>query len=357
MASYDTTKLTNLAALKSLAEKVKENCESIETRVGAINVPTRVGELTNDKGYQTSAEVNTAIQTAISKTGHASFKVVTALPEAAVAEDNVLYLYKNTESGFYDIYAKVTEGGTAKLLRIDDTTVDLSAYSTTAQIEAAYVKKDGSKVLSTNDYTTDDKKKLAGIEAGANNYTHPESAAGAKEAGLYKITTDTEGHVTGATEVVKADITALGIPERDTTYEDATIKKSGLMSADDKVKADAVTAFLGMKNFKGVINNEAEMTNAYEGGFHIGDWWLVAFNYGIPTCFGPNGFDVGTIIIAQKECEAGRGGMNWGDNFSLYAKIINPKNTATPAIFVPSGGREGQILKCNSEGFPIWADA
>lgn len=194
-SSYDTTKLTNLAALKSLAEKVKENCESIETKVSAIEVPTKVGELTNDKGYQTSAEVSAAIQAAISKTGHASFKVVTELPEATAAEDNVLYLYKNTESGYYDIYAKVTESGSAKLLRIDDTTVDLSAYSTTAQIEAAYVKKDGSKVLSTNDYTTAEKTKLSGIATGATKvaksttngnilindaqtvvYTHPTSA-------------------------------------------------------------------------------------------------------------------------------------------------------------------------------------
>lgn len=35
------------------------------------------------------------------------------------------------------------------------------------------VDKDGSKVLSDNNYTTEDKNKLAGIEKGANNYTLP----------------------------------------------------------------------------------------------------------------------------------------------------------------------------------------
>lgn len=57
-----------------------------------------------------------------------------------------------------------------------------------------------------------DKKKLDGVEAGANKYVHPTSAAGAKSAGLYKVATDAQGHVTGATVVTKSDITALGIP-------------------------------------------------------------------------------------------------------------------------------------------------
>lgn len=57
-----------------------------------------------------------------------------------------------------------------------------------------------------------DKKKLDGVAEGANKYTHPTSAAGAKASGLYKVATDAQGHVTGATAVTKADITALGIP-------------------------------------------------------------------------------------------------------------------------------------------------
>ena len=57
-----------------------------------------------------------------------------------------------------------------------------------------------------------DKKKLDGVAEGANKYVHPNSAAGAKASGLYKVATDAQGHVTGATAVTKADITALGIP-------------------------------------------------------------------------------------------------------------------------------------------------
>ena len=41
------------------------------------------------------------------------------------------------------------------------------------KLEGVFVKKDGSKVLSDNNYTTAEKTKLAGIATGANNYTLP----------------------------------------------------------------------------------------------------------------------------------------------------------------------------------------
>ena len=47
-------------------------------------------------------------------------------------------------------------------------------------------------------------------------YTHPTYTA--HSSGLYKITVDGTGHVSAATAVAKADITALGIPGQDTTY-------------------------------------------------------------------------------------------------------------------------------------------
>ena len=63
---------------------------------------------------------------AIAKTGHAKFQKVDAVPEAAAAEENVLYLVKNTGTNHYDIYAKID--GAMELL--DDTTVSLDDYVT-----------------------------------------------------------------------------------------------------------------------------------------------------------------------------------------------------------------------------------
>lgn len=89
-----------------------------------------------------------------------------------------------------------------------------------------------------------DKTKLNGIEAGANKYVHPSYTA--KGSGLYKITVDATGHVSAVAAVEKGDITALGIPGQDTTYENATQSKAGLMSAADKTKLDNIpTSALG----------------------------------------------------------------------------------------------------------------
>lgn len=168
-----------------------------------ITVPTKVSQITNDSKYQTDTQVAAAIQTAISATGHASFEKVDTVPTAATAEENILYLVLNSDTNHYDIYALVS--GSVEL--IDDTTVDLSNY----------VEKETGKGLSTNDFTTAEKNKLSGIAAGANNYVHPSYTA--KASGLYKIIVDATGHVSAVTAVTKSDITALGIPSSDTTYE------------------------------------------------------------------------------------------------------------------------------------------
>lgn len=59
-------------------------------------------------------------------------------------------------------------------------TVDLSGYATTAAMNTALgnkVDKVSGKGLSTNDYTTAEKDKLAGIATGANNYSLPVATA------------------------------------------------------------------------------------------------------------------------------------------------------------------------------------
>lgn len=53
-------------------------------------------------------------------------------------------------------------------------------------------------------------------DRGKTAYDHASAKGSAFASGLYKITTNSEGHVTAATTVAKADITALGIPGSDT---------------------------------------------------------------------------------------------------------------------------------------------
>lgn len=258
--AYNEEKLARLKHLKQLAQKAKAESDAVATRVksledaGAqankiesikvngtaqtidpdksvnITVPTKTSQLNNDSTFQTSAQVVAAINTAISKSGHASFQKVDAVPKANAAQENILYLVMNTTTKHYDIYAKIkgsSDSYTMELL--DDTTVDLSGK----------VDKVAGKGLSTNDYTTAEKTKLAGIAEGANKYVHPSYTA--KTSGLYKVTVDATGHVSAVAAVTKGDITALGIPGQDTTYPEATTAKAGLMSAADKSKLDGMT--------------------------------------------------------------------------------------------------------------------
>lgn len=263
------TKLVKLEGLKALAERVKQDyatkdsVNTLKNRVDElvtaggepnkidkisingtvqqitdkgvdITVPTKVSDLTNDSKYQTDTQVSTAVQTAIAASGHACFEKADNVPSVAAAKDNVLYLVMNAKTKHYDIYAKV---GTEVVL-LDDTTVDLSAYSTTEAVNTLLngkVDKVTGKGLSTNDYTTEEKTKLEGLQ----NYTHPSHAA--KTSGLYKMTVDALGHVSNATPVEKSDITSLGIPGQNTTYAPATASTDGLMSSADKTKLDDIT--------------------------------------------------------------------------------------------------------------------
>ena len=100
------------------------------------------------------------------------------------------------------------------------------------------VDKVAGKTLSTNDYTTDEKTKLSKIEIEANKYVHP--AYTAKSLGLYKFTVDSTGHVNSTSAITKADITALGIPSTNTTYNLVTETTTGIMASSDKVKLNGI---------------------------------------------------------------------------------------------------------------------
>lgn len=257
--AYNEEKLARLKHLKQLAQKAKAESDAVAARVKAledvgaqanvletikvngvvqsiedkavdITVPTKTSQLNNDSTFQTSAQVVAAINTAISKSGHASFQKVDAVPKADAAQENILYLVMNTTTKHYDIYAKIKGDGDSYTMELlDDTTVDLSGK----------VDKVAGKGLSTNDYTTAEKTKLEGVAEGANRYVHPSYTA--KTSGLYKVTVDATGHVSAVAAVTKDDITALGIPGQDTTYPEATTTKAGLMSAADKSKLDGMT--------------------------------------------------------------------------------------------------------------------
>ncbi len=115
-----------------------------------------------------------------------------------------------------------------------DTLKEISDWIATHQDEyaaliaaiAGKVDKVEGKGLSTEDYTTAEKTKLAGIEANANNYTLP--AATTSALGGVKVGANLA--IDSSTGVLSGD------------YSAATTSAAGLMSATDKTKLDGIEA-------------------------------------------------------------------------------------------------------------------
>lgn len=82
-------------------------------------------------------------------------------------------------------------------------------------LDRAKVDKVEGKGLSSNDYTDEEKAKLAGIAENANNYVHPEFPA--LSSGIYKMQVN-NGHVSRAVKAEKADILALGFEDPAAAY-------------------------------------------------------------------------------------------------------------------------------------------
>lgn len=134
-----------------------------------------------------------------------------------------------------------TTGETGKIY------VDTSTNKTYRWGGSAYVEISPSIALGTTSSTA-----FRG-DYGQVAYTHAVTNKGSKfDSGLYKIATNAEGHVTDATEVAKSDITALGIPAQDTTYNAATTSTAGLMSPADKTKLDGIAVGAQKNTITGV---------------------------------------------------------------------------------------------------------
>lgn len=126
-------------------------------------------------------------------------------------------------------------------------------------LEKTKVNKVEGKGLSTNDYTTPEKNKLAAIEAEANKYVLP--AATASALGGVKIGSNITLADGGTISITKANVTsALGV-DPTTTY----VKKAGDTMTGTLISASTTGSIV----FKGVENND--ITNIYKSGGNLSE--------------------------------------------------------------------------------------
>ena len=139
------------------------------------------------------------------------------------------------------------------------TGVEETLNSNITQLQTQKVDKVEDKGLSTNDYTTPEKNKLAAIEAEANKYVLP--AATASALGGVKIGSNITLADGGTISITKANVTsALGV-DPTTTY----VKKAGDTMTGTLTSASTTGSIV----FKGVENSD--ITNIYKSGGNLSE--------------------------------------------------------------------------------------
>ena len=146
-------------------------------------------------------------------------------------DDTVEGYYNSTDGKFYKEESFTTEiaGESGKIY------VNINGDSKTFRWSGTtFVEISKSLALGTTSSTA-----FAG-DKGQVAYEHATAKGSAFSSGLYKITTNAHGHVTGATAVQKSDITDLGIPSENTTYSAAGTNLGLVKSGGDVTVTDGV---------------------------------------------------------------------------------------------------------------------
>lgn len=118
--------------------KVNGTNQSVSGKSVDIKVPKKVSELTNDKGFATTTDVNNAL----SKAGKLTKEIVTTLPAVSSAKDNVIYMVKNASGVSGDEYSEyMLINGAMEKIGTTATQVDLSNYVTYDDVQGITVSE------------------------------------------------------------------------------------------------------------------------------------------------------------------------------------------------------------------------
>ena len=257
---------------------IAKNAGDIATNAG--NITQNAGEIAAVKkdladNYDTSAEVDAKIAAKISSTYKAAGSVAfAALPTLAAAiEGNVYNIsdeFTTTEDFVEAAGTKYPAGTNIVCIKVGEAYkwdvlagfVDLSAYETADAAGAKYATKteltDGlagkvsvvaGKGLSTEDYTSEDKTKLAGIATGAQ--------VNVIDAVSDEFEINAEGKVLGVKGIDSSKITGL-----DTSLEGKVDKVIGSSLVPD----GDITKLQGLANIKSVASGELQISETGELG-------------------------------------------------------------------------------------------
>ena len=245
---------------------VKPDTSTVSGLQAAVATNTQnITNLTNVKADKATTLAGYGIEDAYTKeetqrqiaaAGHATFKKVDVVPDVATAESNVLYLVWNAETKYYDIYAKIDNA----VVRLDDVSVNLDAYSTTEQMNTAIanaVKNKVDKVEGSRLINADEINKLATVLEGAEPNVVKSVDAGnfaVDETGKLTLTAVTEAQVTGLTEALSKKATVEGLTA---VAGRVTIVENDLATAKGTIETQGTT-ITGLQSTVGTLGTDVE---------------------------------------------------------------------------------------------------
>lgn len=237
----------SLATLQSNIDKEAATARAAETKLG--------NDIATINGNEsTTGSIANAIKQAKSYTD------TTVTAEQTRAEKAEQKLTSDLASEVTRAKGAESANATAIANEVERATgVEETLNSNITQLQAQKVDKVEGKDLSTNDYTTPEKNKLAAIEAEANKYVLP--AATASALGGVKIGSNITLADGCTISITKANVTsALGV-DPTTTY----VKKAGDTMTGTLTSASTTGSIV----FKGVENSD--ITNIYKSGGNLSE--------------------------------------------------------------------------------------
>lgn len=206
-------KFLDLTGLQSVITKIKAWANNTFVPVSQKGVANGLATL-DGTGKVPSAQLPSYVDDVINGYFNANkFYKEEAHTTEIAGEDGKIYVdlatnktYRWSGTAFVEISASLALGETASTAFRGD--LGKTAYD---HSQADHARVDATK---TEASATNGNIKVDGVEVEVYKHdTHTEHVSG-----LYKVTVDTEGHVSEAVPAEKEDITKLGIPGQDTTY-------------------------------------------------------------------------------------------------------------------------------------------
>ena len=170
----------------------------VATAIANIKLPSKTSDLTNDSGFITAKDV---------PEGAAASSTVPKMDGTAAASSTVPKMDGTAAAGTETAFARGDHVHPSDTTKVD--------------------KVEG-KGLSANDYTNEEKAKLGGVEANANNYTLPDASASVKGG----VTVGTNVDVSGGKISVKNGTTnQKGVVQLSSATDDTSTTKAATPSA------------------------------------------------------------------------------------------------------------------------------